>query len=228
MADDHYDTLGVEADATLEQIKSAYRKKAKSLHPDHCGGGGGPFRAVQEAYEVLSDPQQRQAYDCEQARAERARQQARRVRPDPLRRRRAPVEPLAPAAPPGFSPADPFGASFSSLLDELLGGPPPRSRRRSEGLHVEVELSAEEARRGGRFQVLLPVISHCPTCQGYGALGRTVCMDCRGRGSVAREVPLVVRFPAGVMDGDAAALGLDSIGLRGAELTVHFRVAGYW
>jgi DnaJ-class molecular chaperone len=223
MADDHYNTLGVEADATLEQIKSAYRKKAKSLHPDHCDGGSGPFRALQEAYEVLSDPQRRRAYDCEQARALRAR----RARPGPLRRRRPPVEPLAPAASRGFPQPDPFGASLSSLLDAFLGGPPPRSRRQGAGPHVEVELSPEEARRGGRFQLRLPVVSHCPSCQGYGALGRTVCMDCRGRGTVSREVPLVVRFPAGVMDGDAATLALDSIGLRGAELTVHFRVSGW-
>ena len=230
MVDDLYDTLGVGADATPEQIKSAYRQKAKSLHPDHCGGGSGPFRAVQEAYEVLSDPQRRQAYDCQQARERRIRRRAAPARPEPLRRRRAPVEPLVPDRGSPVPASDPYGGSLSSLLDELLEQPagwpaaPRDSHPRGEGLRVEVELGAEEARRGGRFRLRLPVTTRCPSCRGYGALGRRVCLECRGQGVVAGEYPLLVGFPSGELDGDMATLDLGCLGLGDAHLTIRFRV----
>jgi len=83
---DYYATLGVDVNATQEEIKSAYRRQAKKCHPDCSGQGSEPFLALREAYEVLGDPQRRRAYDAERARARRRHRSApRRVQPEPLR-----------------------------------------------------------------------------------------------------------------------------------------------
>ena len=63
MAKDYYAILGVDPDATPAQIKAAYRKKAKEFHPDYYGQDSEPFKAVQEAYSTLIDPERRKAYD---------------------------------------------------------------------------------------------------------------------------------------------------------------------
>ena len=63
MSENYYSVLGVGQNATPEQIRTAYRDKAKRLHPDRAGGRCEAFQAVQEAYEVLNDPKKRSAYD---------------------------------------------------------------------------------------------------------------------------------------------------------------------
>ncbi len=84
---DYYATLGVSADASQEEIKSAYRRQAKKCHPDSSGKKScEPFLAVREAYEVLGDPQRRRDYDAQRERARRGeRLTGRRGRPEPLR-----------------------------------------------------------------------------------------------------------------------------------------------
>ena len=118
MAKNYYVILGVEPDATQDQIKSAYRKEAKRLHPDHTGGGCEPFRDVQEAYEVLGDPLRRRTYDDEVAREKR--RTARGIEPEPLAWRGSPVEPLVSR----WRSTDPwdrfFATPFHSLLDEVF------------------------------------------------------------------------------------------------------------
>jgi curved DNA-binding protein CbpA len=71
MAKDYYLILGIGADATEDEIKSAYRREAKRHHPDCSGEDCEPFLALQEAYEVLGDPERRRAYDRELARERR-------------------------------------------------------------------------------------------------------------------------------------------------------------
>jgi DnaJ-class molecular chaperone len=62
---DHYAVLGIEADASLTEVKNAYRKSASKFHPDKNSSPDAPtkFREIQEAYELLSDATKRQAYD---------------------------------------------------------------------------------------------------------------------------------------------------------------------
>ena len=72
MVKNYYRVLGVAPDATPEQIRSAYREKAKGLHPDRAGGGCEPFQAVQEAYAVLGEPSRRKAHDEQLAREVRS------------------------------------------------------------------------------------------------------------------------------------------------------------
>ena len=87
MPRDYYLILGIASDASQTDIKDAYRRLAKTFHPDHYKGNSGPFQDIQEAYDVLSDPDRRRAHD--------AKVQPRR----PARREPAfsgPLEPLVP------------------------------------------------------------------------------------------------------------------------------------
>ena len=87
MTENYYTILGVDSNANPDQIKSAYRKKAKKLHPDRYGQNSGPFRAVQKAYDVLSDPERRRAYDARLACDRRVQNASPAMRAEPLRPR---------------------------------------------------------------------------------------------------------------------------------------------
>ena len=233
MAKDYYVVLGVGPDATLDQIKSAYRRKAKRWHPEHSREGSGPFRAIQEAYEVLGDPARRRAYEEELSREKkRARAAARRARPEPLRRRRCPVEPLVPTQRSGGARDPFFELSFPSLVEELYRRPwgdldaPLRSRtgRGGEEVHLQVSLSREEALHGGRIRLSVLVRVRCPACRGRGGGGFFECFHCFGSGAVVDEYPMDVAFPGGLVDGARGSLSLGRLGMRDLSLVLHFRV----
>ncbi len=237
MARDYYVILGVGEDATPDQIRSAYRREAKRLHPDHSGEGCEPFQDLQEAYEVLGNPRRRQAYDDELDRERQvARQAARQARPEPLRQRRAPVEPLIPT-----ERADARGtafqqSSYASPIEELFRrmmsdwDVPPRSRvgtRDAREIHVQVSLTRQQALRGGRVRVWLPGQIRCPACGGRGWLGMFECAQCLGRGSVVDEVPVDIAFPGGLVDGSEARVALSELGASDLTLVVHLRADGW-
>ena len=98
MPRNYYRILGIDPDATQAQIKSAYRQKAKELHPDCSGGECEPFHDIQEAYETLSNPARRRRYDSGLARDNSPLRVSRTPRPEPLRPRPVPTEPLIPTA----------------------------------------------------------------------------------------------------------------------------------
>ena len=234
MAKDYYDILGVEPDATQEEIKSAYRQKAKALHPDHAGGDSGAFRAVHEAYTVLSDPARRRAYDDELACKRRSWATTRAARPEPLRPRRSPVEPLSPFERwddwEWGSPGRSF-RSFHSLFDEVFdrlwddfGGSAWPDAGSSERIHVEVSLTPGQAASGGRVRVLIPARVWCPTCLGRGGVGLYECRRCYGTGIVEAEYPVSVVFPADVSDSDTITVSLARLGMPDRYLMVRFRV----
>lgn len=230
VAKDYYEVLGVDEDATRQEIRSAYRRRAKECHPDCADVGGAPFRALQEAYEVLSDPSRRQAYDRQQAERRRPVPTDRAGWPEPMRARRSPVEPLVPSR-PAYSQSRSFlDESFSSPLDSILddwwGGfgawsEPPATARE---LPVEVRLSPAQASQGGTFRVQIPVRVVCPTCYGEGWVGPYRCQRCEGTGTAVAQRSLTVSYPAGIASGDIGRMSLGSIGLPGSELVVHFRV----
>jgi DnaJ-class molecular chaperone len=205
----YYEILCVASDATLEQIKSAYRKQVKRYHPDHYGKDSEPFLAVQEAYEVLSDPARRRAYDKARRRPARPRQ---------ARPRRAQ---------PGPSTMDPldFGELFlrwyrqamHPSFEEIFGS---AGRRPA----IEVRLTWAEARRGGRVRIPLQLEQRCPTCGGRGRVVFDACWDCAGAGVVTEAVPVWVSFPGGISDGDVAEVSLESLGMPHVRLRVYFRV----
>src|SRR4051794_23177598 len=169
---DYYKVLGVSRSASTDDIKTAYRKLARKFHPDLNPGDKKAeenFKELQEAYDVLSDPEKRKLYD-QYGENWRAVQQGGGVPPPGREGARAR------GAPPGagfdFGGFD-FGggAEGFDIFDEMFG----RARRgrgrrsnRGQDVEAEIELSLEEAHRGGRQTVRLQAAETCPTCNGTG------------------------------------------------------------
>ncbi len=224
----YYLILGVTADASREEIKTAFRRRALELHPDRSGLESGPFQDLQEAYSVLSHPERRRRYDREQ-----------RVSPG------RPSEPLVPERPAGepFRPVAPARAframtlersfesyqpSFDELFHRFWSNFDAISRpkaERLESLTVEVVLDSEEAAWGGRARVWIPVRQACPACGGRGAVGPYECWHCEGLGALSAEHPMDVDYPAGLRDGYAVRIPLARFGIENFYLTILFRVS---
>ncbi|MGC9450598.1 MAG: molecular chaperone DnaJ [Oceanipulchritudo sp.] len=177
---DYYELLGVGRDATAEEIKKAYRKKAVQFHPDKHKGDKGmeeKFKEVSEAYEVLKDPEKRAAYD---------------------RYGHAAFEPggvgMRGAAGGGFhDPFDIFREVFGgSAFDDFFGGGGGGQRGGSAGqagsdLRYDVEISLVEAYRGIEKEISYRTAVVCDHCGGSGAEpgSRIVtCPTCGGTGRV--------------------------------------------
>lgn len=230
MSDDYYEILGVDEDATRDEIRSAYRRRAKECHPDCAEGGSESFRRVHEAYEVLSDPARRRVYDREQGEGGFTVPVGRGPHAAPRRPVRSPVEPLTPrprvyGRQPSFFD-DVFASPFDSVLDDLWEGfgagvtipVPPRE------LEIEMHLSTTQAGGGGTFRVQIAARGACPACYGEGWAGPYRCRYCDGTGATVVERPLTVSYPAGIKDGDVGRMSLGGIGLPGSDLVVHFHV----
>jgi molecular chaperone DnaJ len=163
---DHYATLGVSRDATQEEIKKAYRRLARELHPDATSSDPESeerFKAVGQAYAVLSDPEKRRRYDTfgdERATG-------------------------------GFSDFGDFGG-IGDLFSTFFGGGGQRRSGPQRGADVlaHVELTLEEAATGIEKDIELDNLVPCPDCHGSGAAPGTspeTCPDCRATGEL-REV----------------------------------------
>jgi molecular chaperone DnaJ len=233
----YYDILSVERTASDADVKAAFRKLAMKHHPDRNPGDKDcehRFKELNEAYEVLKDPEKRAAYD---------------------RFGHAAFEHGGGGA--GFG-AD-FATTFSDIFDDLfgMGGRRGRGSGRERGadLRYNMEVSLQDAYAGKTAQVRIPTSvtceacsgsgakpgtkpKTCPTCAGYGkvrhaqgffTLERTCpnchgrgqviespCTNCAGSGRVTRERTLSVNIPPGVEDGTRIRLaGEGEAGVRG-------------
>lgn len=234
MPKNYYLILGITPDASNEDVKTAFRRRALELHPDRSGLESGPFQDVLEAYGVLSNSERRRHYDLERGASFRT-GLGRGLAPEPLTRPRPKGEPLRAVEPSwGFrevSLVESFEAyrpSFDALFDRFWGNFGPFSRpkaERLESLTVELLLTAEEARAGGQVRVWLPARATCPTCDGHGAVGPYECWRCEGQGALTANHPLDVAYPRRVRDGYALRIPLTSFGIHNFYLTVLFRVS---
>ena len=168
---DLYEVLGVERGATDTEIKRAFRKLAQQWHPDVNAEpeADGRFKEINEAYQVLSDPQRRQQYDMFG---------------------RAGISGAAGGG------ADPFGAAgfggFSDIFDAFFGGTMGGQARRARpqtgsDLRYDLRISFEEAVLGCEKEIEFPVLGRCDTCGGSGAKPGstpTTCTQCNGRGEI--------------------------------------------
>ena len=237
---DYYEVLGVGRSATGDEIKTAYRKLARKFHPDLNPGDKAAeerFKELQEAYDVLSDPEKRKLYD-QYGENWRAVQQGGGPPPPGWEGARA-GRGGPQAGGFDFSGFD-FGgfsssAGGSDIFEELFGsaggGRGGRGRRSNRGRDVEaeIELSLEEAHRGVRRTLSMQVAEICPTCQGTGVVNDDqTCPTCGGAGQVAKPRTIEVNIPAGVRDGSTVRLaGQGGAGMNGAQagdLYLHIRL----
>lgn len=233
---DYYEVLGVKRDASDDDVKKAYRKLARKFHPDLNPGdkaAEGRFKELQEAYDVLSDAENRKLYDQygENWRAVKA---GAGVPPPPGQR---PTQGAAGGA-GGFDFGDfefgSFGGRGSAgfdIFEELFGGARRgRTARRGRGQDVEAELevSLEDAHRGARRTLQMQVADICPTCNGSGVIGDKACDTCGGAGQVLKQKNIEVNIPAGMRDGSTVRLagqgGSGSNGSEPGDLYLHIRV----
>lgn len=234
----YYVVLGVPPDESAEGIRAAFRDRAKELHPDRSGPQGGEaFRELQQAYEVLSDPTRRRRYDAELHRAERppesGRDRAPQRSPEPLVS--APhAEPLIPDDGPDepvslFRDFHTIRPSDEALRDRLrrnfTGRDVPKVEH-AEALTVELELTAEQALRGGMVPLAIPVARACPACDGHGSTGAFPCIACGQTGWVEDEETVRLRIPPGVRSGSVTELPLDGLGIDNLYLRLLVRVTG--
>ena len=227
---DYYDTLGVPKNATDEDVKKAYRKLAMKHHPDRNQGETGKvsedkFKEAKEAYEMLSDPEKRAAYD-----------QYGHAGVDPNMRGGAGAEGFG-----GFAEA--FGDIFGDVFSGQQRGGQQRGGRqvfRGGDLSYAMEITLEEAAHGKDAQIRIPswddcnichgsgakpgtkvatcttchghgvvqmrqgffsVQQNCPQCKGTGKLIPEPCVNCHGVGKTKNNKTLEVKIPAGIDDG---------------------------
>jgi DnaJ-class molecular chaperone len=214
---DYYQILGVAKTATSDEIKKAFRKLARKYHPDVNPGdktAEARFKEVNEAYEVLSDPEKRRKYDllgpnwAEQFGPPRSGARSR------------------PGASGGNIPFD-FGdpTGFSDFFDALFGrragttpppnttgparrptGAPPAGARQGENLEQPLQISFREAYTGATRTYTIQIPDICPTCKGTGEIRGRLCATCQGTGQAMRTRRLEVRIPAGVDNGSRVRL----------------------
>ena len=177
---DFYDILGVNRDASDDEIKKAYRKLAMKYHPDRNPDNPKAeehFKEVKEAYEILSDGQKRTAYD---------------------QYGHAGVDPQAGMG-GGFggfgAGAGGFSDAFGGIFDEIFGagraGGGGRSNvYRGADLRYNLEITLEQAAFGTETKIRIPTMEACETCKGSGAKSGTqpkTCPTCQGSGQVRMQ-----------------------------------------
>ncbi|MBI5328738.1 MAG: molecular chaperone DnaJ [Deltaproteobacteria bacterium] len=164
---DYYEILGVNRDASDDEIKKAYRQLAHKYHPDKNPGDKSTeehFKEINAAYEVLKDPKKRAQYD-----------------------RFGYAETGT-----GFGPGSGFGVDFQDLFGDVFGDFFGANRKRTRGqrgadLRYDMEVTFEEAAFGTEKNIKLPKTTKCQKCNGSGAkqgTSPTQCPTCRGRGQV--------------------------------------------
>ena len=257
MARDFYELLGVGRGASPDELKRAYRKRARELHPDanpNNPAAEEEFKEVSRAYEVLSDPQSRARYDQFGE---------------------------AGVGGSGGGGGDPFTAGFGDIFDAFFGGGSPFGGQRGptgpprgQDLEVVADVSFDDAVFGCEHELTVRTAVRCEDCAGSGAQSGTApqqCSECRGTGQVRRvrqsmlgqmvtaspcgrcngigeiiatpcrtcrgegrtiaERTLTVEIPAGIAGGQTLRLGgRGAAGPRGGavgDLYVHVRVADH-
>ncbi|HET9403980.1 MAG TPA: molecular chaperone DnaJ [Burkholderiales bacterium] len=170
---DYYEVLGVNRDASEEDIKKSYRKLAMKWHPDRNPDNPKAedrFKEAKEAYEVLSDSQKRAAYD---------------------QFGHAGVDPAAAAGAGAGAGFGNFADAFGDIFGDIFGGGRGRSNvYRGADLRYNLEVSLEEAARGTETRIRIPAMEECVTCHGSGAkpgTQPTTCPNCQGHGQVRMQ-----------------------------------------
>ena len=228
---DFYEVLGVPKNAPEDELKKAYRKLAMKFHPDRNQGDAAKgaeekFKEIKEAYEILSDPQKRAAYD---------------------QYGHAGVDPNMRGGMGGGEGFGGFAEAFGDIFGDMFGGAGGarggrggRQVYRGNDLSYAMEVTLEEAAHGKDAQIRIPSWDECDTCHGSGAkpgtqpktcgtcqgsgvvqmrqgffavqqacphcrgTGKIIpepCTSCHGQGKIKQQKTLEVKIPAGIDDG---------------------------
>ena len=238
---DYYDLLGIPRSADDAAIKAGYRRMAKEYHPDRkngCKESEARFKAINEAYDVLKDPQRRAAYD--------------RFGKAAFQNGGGGHDPFAEAGFNGFSDI------FSTIFGEFMDPRAQQNAARGADLRYDLELSLEEAFNGVEKTITVQAMSKCerchgrgcahadncaatcqtcggmgkvraqqgffvvergcPTCRGAGEVISDPCPNCQGEGRAHTQRKLSVKVPAGVDEGTRIRVaGEGEAGVRGAS-----------
>ncbi len=233
---DYYDVLGVPRNASEADIKKAFRRLAMKYHPDRNTGDSNAevkFKEAKSAYDVLSDPKKRSAYD---------------------QFGHAGVD-VGGGGPGDFAGAGSFSDIFGDVFGDIFGGRAGgRRTQRGVDLRYDLSLSLEDAVAGKEVKIRIPTLvdcqfcggtgakpgtqpkqcptcggigqvrmqqgffsiqQTCPECRGSGTVIEESCGHCRGRGRLQEEKTLSVKVPAGVDTGDR--IRLSGEGERGEQ-----------
>jgi DnaJ-class molecular chaperone len=233
---DPYTVLGASKTATADELKKAYRKLAKKLHPDHNPGDKKAeerFKEVSSAFEILEDPKKRALYD------EFGEVSTRQGFDEAKARQYAQAAASGGFGRGGFSGGGtgggPYGgggfqgepADFSSMFEELFNQQRPAGGgrgRRAPGpeagndAEAKVEVDLRDAVLGAERELSFERQVVCPTCKGSGMQGRATCPQCNGEGQIEETARLKVKIPAGVETGSVVRLaGQGAPGVRGGS-----------
>jgi len=166
---DYYEVLGINRDASEDEIKKNYRKLAMEHHPDRNPDNPkseGRFKEAKEAYEILSDPNKREAYD---------------------QYGHAGVDPSMAKS----GSAQGFSDTFGDIFGDIFGGHGGRSNVYSGAdLRYNMEISLEQAAHGTETKIRIPTMEACEICHGSGAKSGTTpitCPSCNGHGQVRMQ-----------------------------------------
>ncbi len=190
--EDYYKILGVKKDASPEEIKKAYYKLAQQYHPDKPGGDTEKFKKINEAYQVLSNPEKRAQYDKFGRVFEGGAGSSNQGGGFDFRQGFNGFKGFTGSSPFGFGASfDDLGDIFSSFFEEAGMGRQRRpTYRKGSDIEFVMEISMEEAFFGATKKIRYKTYIPCPHCQGLGydkKQGLEICPYCHGKGEI-REV----------------------------------------
>jgi molecular chaperone DnaJ len=193
MNQDLYKLLGLQRDASLEEIKKAYRQLAMRHHPDRTQNNPRDteiFKAVAVAFATLSNPQKRAEYDRLLAAAEHRpaspRTRGRRATASEFRRQ---------------------GTPFGDIIEEFFQGWDASPLERDDRI-LEITLTRQEAQTGATVPVDIPWKDQCRLCQGSGLAPFSICRGCRGSGFAHGVRRIAITIPPGAPSGTTQRLCL--------------------
>jgi molecular chaperone DnaJ len=215
MVDNYYLILGLSRDAGLTQIRRAFRRLSLRFHPDVTGEEhADQYDRVREAFETLSHTARRADYDRQLVTAEQTRTLA---------------DEITPLFPHAIDVMRDFG-TVRPGTDEVLAhvlsnftGRAPKSHPTRE-LNIEITLTPDQAKQGGRVAVAVPVARVCSCCGGTGRSGFFACDACAGHGTTWQKATVDIPIPQNAQPDTTLETSLSHLGIHNMWLKTHLRI----